>query len=108
LAEFWSAVIGQPIDPECLPGDTEVVIEPADGPRRFLQAGPEGKTVKNRVHVCLQPRDRDRDAEVGRVLALGATVLADQCTPDGQGGVALCDPPGNEFCMTRSSSERHP
>jgi Glyoxalase-like domain len=36
LAEFWSAVIGQPIGPECLPGDTEVVIEPADGPRLFF------------------------------------------------------------------------
>ena len=38
---------------------------------------PEGKTVKNRVHVCLQPHDRERDAEVDRVVALGATVLAD-------------------------------
>jgi hypothetical protein len=28
-------------------------------------------------HVCLQPQERDRGAEVGRVLALGATVLAD-------------------------------
>ena len=107
LAEFWSAVIGQPIDPECLPGDTEVVIEPAAGPRLFFQAVSEGKTVKNRVHVCLQPRDRDRDAEVDRVLALGAIVLADHRTPDGEGWVVLCDPAGNEFCLTRSSSERH-
>jgi len=107
LAEFWSAVIGHPIDPECLPGDPEVVIEPADGPRLFFQAVPEGKTVKNRVHVCLQPRDRDRDGEVDRVLALGATVLADHRTPDGEGWVVLSDPAGNEFCLTRSASERH-
>jgi predicted enzyme related to lactoylglutathione lyase len=107
LAEFWSEVIGHPIHPECLPGDTEVVIEPADGPRLFFQAVPEGKAVKNRVHVCLQPQDRDRDVEVDRVLALGATVLADHRTPDREGWVVLCDPAGNEFCMTRSSSERH-
>jgi predicted enzyme related to lactoylglutathione lyase len=108
LAGFWSEVIGQPIDPECAPGDAEVVIEPADGPRLYFQAVPEGKTVKNRVHVCLQPLDRGRDAEVDRVLALGATVLADHRTPDGEGWVVLGDPAGNEFCLTRSSSERHP
>jgi predicted enzyme related to lactoylglutathione lyase len=102
LAEFWSAVIGHPIHPECLPGDTEVVIEPAHGPRLFFQAVPEGKVVKNRVHVCLQPQDRDqdRDAEIDRVLALGATVLADHRTPNHEGWVVLGDPAGNEFCMT--------
>ena len=42
LAEFWSEVIGHPVHPECLAGDTEVVIEPADGPRLFFQAVPEG------------------------------------------------------------------
>jgi predicted enzyme related to lactoylglutathione lyase len=107
LAGFWSGVIGHPVHQECLPGDTEAVIEPPDGPRLFFQAVPEGKVVKNRVHVCLQPRDRDRDAEVERLLALGATILADHRTPDGAGWVVLHDPAGNEFCMTRSSSERH-
>ena len=69
---------------------------------------PEGKTVKNRVHVCLQPHDRQRDAEVDRVVALGATVLADHRTQDGDGWVVLTDPAGNEFCLVRSESERHP
>jgi hypothetical protein len=66
-----------------------------------------GKVVKNRVHVCLEPRDWDRDTEVDRLLALGATMLADHRTPDGAGWVVLNDPAGNEFCVTRSSSERH-
>ncbi|WP_342197698.1 VOC family protein [Micromonospora cremea] len=74
---------------------------------RLLRYVSEGKVVKNRVHVCLQPADRDRDREVERVLALGATMLADHRTPDGDGWAVLCDPAGNEFCMTRSSSERH-
>jgi predicted enzyme related to lactoylglutathione lyase len=107
LAEFWSGVVGHPVHPACVPGDAEVVIEPPDGPRLFFQAVPEGKVVKNRVHVCLQPVDQDRDVEVDRLLALGATMLADRRTPEGAGWAVLQDPAGNEFCVTRSSSERH-
>jgi hypothetical protein len=106
LAGFWSGVVDHPIHPECAPGDAEVVIEPPDGPRLFFQAVPEGKVVKNRVHVCLQPRDSDRDPEVDRLLALGATVLADHRESDGSGWVVLQDPAGNEFCVTRSTAER--
>lgn len=106
LAQFWSAVVGHPVDPDAVPGDDEVVIEPPGGPRLYFQAVPEGKMVKNRVHVCLQPDDRDRDAEVERLRALGANVLDDHRTPDGAGWVVLLDPAGNEFCMTRSTAER--
>jgi predicted enzyme related to lactoylglutathione lyase len=59
------------------------------------------------VHVCLQPANHDRDTEVDRLLALGATMLADRRRPDGAGWAVLQDPAGNEFCITRSSSERH-
>jgi hypothetical protein len=34
----------------------------------YVQAVPEDKIVKNRVHVCLQPSDRTRDSEVDRLL----------------------------------------
>jgi hypothetical protein len=106
LAQFWSEVVGSAVPPEFTPRDTEVVIEPAGGPRLYFQAVPEVKTVKNRVHVCLQPGDRSRDAEVDRLLALGARVLSDHRTPDGAGWVVLLDPADNEFCMTRSAGER--
>jgi predicted enzyme related to lactoylglutathione lyase len=106
LAQFWSEVVGHPLHPDSDAGDTEVVIEPPEGPRLFFQAVPEDKAVKNRVHVCLQPGDRDRDAEVDRLLALGAKVFADHRTADGGGWVVLLDPAGNEFCMTRSAAER--
>jgi hypothetical protein len=106
LAQFWSGVIGHPVHPESAPGDDEVVIEPPDGPRLFFQAVPESKTVKNRVHVCLQPGDLKRDAEVDRLLALGATLDTDHRTPGGEGWAVLRDPQGNEFCVTRSDSER--
>jgi hypothetical protein len=108
LAQFWSAVVGHPVDPDLVPGDTEVVIEPPGGPRLFFQAVPENKAVKNRVHVCLQPGDRDRDTEVDRLLALGAKISDDYRTSDGDGWVLLLDPAGNEFCMTRSAAERRP
>ncbi|SDS44679.1 VOC family protein [Actinoplanes derwentensis] len=106
LAQFWGEVIGQPLDAEFAPGDADVVLEPASGPRLYFQAVPEGKTVKNRVHVCLQPGDRDRDAEVDRVLALGATISEDHRKSDGAGWVVLLDPAGNEFCLTLSAEER--
>ena len=101
-------MVGHPVDPDFAPGDTEVVIEPPGGPRLFFQAVPENKAVKNRVHVCLQPGDRDRDTEVDRLLALGAKISDDYRTSDGDGWVVLLDPAGNEFCMTRSAAERQP
>ena len=106
LAQFWSEVVNHPVSPDSVPGDIEVVIEPSDGPRLYFQAVAESKTVKNRVHVCLQPGDRDRDTEVDRLLALGAQIDGDHRTPDGDGWVVLLDPAGNEFCMTRSAEER--
>jgi predicted enzyme related to lactoylglutathione lyase len=108
LAQFWSAVLGHPVLAECAPGDDEVAIAPPVGPRLFFQAVPESKTVKNRVHVCLQAGDTDRDTEVGRLCALGAVLWEDHRQPDGDGWVVLLDPTGNEFCLTRSEAERHP
>jgi glyoxalase superfamily protein len=107
LAQFWSEVIGHPVHPDSTPGDPEVVIEPPAGPRLYFQAVPEPKTVKNRVHVCLQPDDRTRDAEVDRLLNLGAQIADDQRTPDGNGWVVLLDPAQNELCLTLSTPERH-
>jgi hypothetical protein len=108
LAQFWSGVVGHAVHPECGPGDHEVVIEPPRGPRLYFQAVPERKTIKNRVHVCLEPGDRARDAEVARLRALGAMIHDDRREPDGSGWVVLLDPAGNEFCVTRRAAERHP
>jgi hypothetical protein len=106
LATFWSAVVGHPMNADAVPSDPAVVIEPPGAPRLYFQAVPEDKIVKNRVHVCLQPSDRTRDSEVDRLLALGASVLADHRETNGDGFVVLLDPAGNEFCMTASEAER--
>ncbi len=70
----------------------------------FLDVGDE-EVVKNRVHLDLRP-DGPRDAEVERVLALGATLVDDRRRPDGSGWAVLADPEGNELCVTRSAAER--
>jgi predicted enzyme related to lactoylglutathione lyase len=67
---------------------------------------PEGKAVKNRVHLDLVPARDTRDQEAARLLELGAMLVADHRRPDGTGWVVLADPEGNEFCVERSAAER--
>ncbi len=71
----------------------------------FIQV-PEPKAGKNRLHLDLVPRDRTRDAEVHRILALGANLVDDRRDADGTGWAVLTDPEGNEFCVLRSDAER--
>ena len=85
----------------------ELALEELGQDIRFFLDGAEGQVVKNQVHVCLQPADHDRDTEVDRLLALGATMLADHRTPDGAGWAVLQHPAGNGSCMTRAPLERH-
>ena len=107
LARFWSAVTGWPLSDEDQPGDDEVLVEaPAPAPGLLFIRVPEAKTVKNRVHLDWVPTERTRDAEVERVLGLGARVHEDHRTAEGAGWVTLLDPEGNEFCIERSQAER--
>ena len=81
------------------PDDVDVGPFADPAPRRLLfVAVPEPKTVKNRVHLDLNV-GRDRiDAEVERLLALGAH---DQGRVDEPGAfhTVMTDPEGNEFCV---------
>ncbi|MEU4118530.1 VOC family protein [Kitasatospora sp. NPDC028055] len=105
LARFWSEVTGRPLGPEDKPGDEEVAVMLTEGPVLYFSQVPEPKTVKNRLHLCLRP-EGPRDQEVARLLALGATLVADRREPDGAGWAVLADPEGNEFCVLRSAAER--
>ncbi|MEV5483054.1 VOC family protein [Streptomyces sioyaensis] len=105
LACFWAQVLGGSLAEDDLPGDPEATVTAAGGALLFLTV-PEGKTVKNRVHLDLQPQDRSRDEEVERLLALGATLVADHRRADGTGWAILADIEGNEFCVERSAAER--
>ncbi|WP_405680610.1 VOC family protein [Streptomyces sp. NBC_00868] len=105
LAWFWSSVTGRPMHPHVRPGDRETQVLLAEGPMLYFNQVPEAKTIKNRIHLCLRP-ETSRDQEVDRLLALGATFVADRRNPDGSGWAVLADPEGNEFCVLRSESER--
>ncbi len=108
LAAFWCAVLDyEVIDAE---GDVveiagwrptaEAVRARVSAPTLTFVRVPEAKTVKNRLHIDVSPIDRSRDAEVERLLALGARRV-----DIGQGEqrwVVLADPEGNEFCVLRS------
>jgi hypothetical protein len=68
------------------------------GPGLVFVTVPEGKTVKNRLHIDLAPGpDDDHEAEVERLVGLGAT-RADAGQTDVR-WVVLADPEGNEFCV---------
>jgi len=99
---FWSQVLDfveDPGDPN-EPGHEECLITSRDGSQMLLFITVrDGKQGKNRVHLDLQPADCTREQEVERVLALGASYLADHRRPDGSGWITLADPDGNEFCI---------
>ncbi|CAN5615507.1 VOC family protein [soil metagenome] len=94
LAAFWAAVLGSDVE-EGATAD-KAFVEPAGwgGPSIWFTRVPEPKVAKNRVHLDLRAPDGDREAEVARLVALGATVLArrDHLT-------VLADPEGNELCV---------
>jgi hypothetical protein len=88
--EFWCAAF----DPD------------GRGPRLLFHRVPEPKTVKNRLHldVWVAPLGGEReanwplvDAEVDRLVALGATMIR-RVSDDDQCFVVMSDPEGNEFC----------
>jgi hypothetical protein len=83
------------------------VVDPDGvGPRLFFQRVPEGKVVKNRVHLDLNvggprgtPHDERRrrvDAEVDRLVPLGAR-KSRTVEEQGEFFVNMLDPEGNEF-----------
>jgi len=99
---FWSQVLDfteDHADPN-LPGHEECLITSRDRSQLLLFITvPDVKKVKNRVHFDLHPVDHTREQEVERVLALGASHVADHRRPDGSGWITLADPEGNEFCI---------
>jgi hypothetical protein len=108
LARFWAALLdGYAVAPyddaeiarlhgmgiDDVEDDPTVLVEAAGvRPRFFFQLVPEAKVVKNRVHLDLGCSDME--AEVRRLLTLGATVL-DRT----EHRAVLADPEGNEFCL---------
>ena len=94
VATFWAAALGYDVVFEA---DDEIAIAKNDHtePGLVFVPVPEGKTVKNRLHIDLNPDDQA--AEVARLESLGA-----KREDIGQGDVrwvVMADPEGNEFCV---------
>jgi hypothetical protein len=94
---FWSKALGWPL---VWDQDQETAIRSPHGGPKVTWGGPPvmPKTGKARLHFDLAPpADGDRQAEVDRLLSLGATRI-----DIGQGEadwVVMADPDGNEFCV---------
>ncbi|MFY9916637.1 MAG: VOC family protein [Nocardioidaceae bacterium] len=108
LARFWCAVLDYEIQDE---EDDIVTIGSPMVPEGKNQLGPvpptltfapvpEGKTVKNRLHLDVNPTDREQDEEVRRLLDLGARHV--EVGQGDESWVVLADPEGNEFCVLAS------
>ena len=98
-AAFWSQALGVPVDENDGNAFMRTVgYQNPVLPRMMFLAVPEGKSVKNRMHLDMHADDRA--AEVARVLALGATHLRDH-DEWGVQWTVLTDPEGNEFCIAQ-------
>lgn len=125
-AEFWQTALDYQLDPPPagfdswdaakqawgLPDDWDEVSAISDpdgvGPRLFFQKVPEGKTVKNRLHLDVSAGhgitepDRRWAAVLARVevlTAAGAAVVEERRNRFGNHWMVMNDPEGNEFCV---------
>ena len=104
LADFYRAVLGW--DEVDRTGD-DIEIGPPGQPEKgpvptlLFQRAPDPAPGKNRLHLDLNATDRDQEAELQRLLALGATP-ADVGQTGEESWHVLADPEGNVFCLLRS------
>jgi Glyoxalase-like domain len=103
LAAFWAAVLDYRVLGREEDGSVEIGPEAGfGGAAPTLVFGPVADPTpgKRRLHIDVNPTDRDQDAELGRLLALGATP-ADVGQTGDENWHVLADPEGNEFCLLR-------
>jgi catechol 2,3-dioxygenase-like lactoylglutathione lyase family enzyme len=127
VATFWASALGYKLQdppdgyatwdefltsigvPEDEWNNASAVVDPDGvGPRLYFQRVPEGKVVKNRVHMDvnvggglktpIEERKKRVGAEVERLKGEGATVLRPN-EERGEYWVVMQDPEGNEFCL---------
>jgi predicted enzyme related to lactoylglutathione lyase len=101
VATFWAAALDRSVDPDGSDEFASIGFAGADQAQAawmFMRV-PEGKSAKNRMHLDFGATDRE--GEVRRLVALGATRLAD-VTEAGNTWTVLQDPEGNEFCVAQA------
>ncbi|HEV8064519.1 MAG TPA: VOC family protein, partial [Acidimicrobiales bacterium] len=103
VANFWSAVLGRPLD-----GTSSSVWASIGGtdaaraePAWYFNLVSEPKAAKNRVHLDLTATDADA---VGWLVELGATLVAEHELDNADHRwTVMSDPEGNEFCVADKS-----
>ncbi|MGW5423148.1 VOC family protein [Streptomyces sp. NPDC003943] len=108
LAAFWSEVLGYvELNRE---DDGSIEIGPPGAaadyasnplPTLVLSHTTDPRPGKLPLHIDVNATDRDQDAELERLLALGARP-ADVGQTGNESWHVLADPEGNEFCLLRS------
>jgi predicted enzyme related to lactoylglutathione lyase len=99
LARFWGDVLGWPVtDDERGLSWISATGDHTARPMIVFAPVPEAKTVKNRVHLDVNPSGVDQAVELERLLALGATRVDVGQSADAP-WIVLADPEGNEFCL---------
>lgn len=125
VAGFWCEVLGYVVPPpppsfttweefdRSLPPERQdsafACVDPTGaGPRLFFQRVPEGKVVKNRVHIDVRvgtglmgdERVAALESEGARLVALGAArVRLLPADGEDEACLAMQDIEGNEFCL---------
>ena len=105
LSEFWCEVLGY-VELDRETPDDGIEIGPRSGfggaaPTLIFSGGAGPSSTKLRLHFDVNPVDRDQDAELERLLSLGARP-ADVGQTGTEPWHVLQDPEGNEFCLLRS------
>ncbi len=104
LSRFWAEVLGY-VELGREAEDDDIEIGPASGfggaaPTLVFSRTTDPKPAKLPLHIDVSPVDRDQDAELERLLALGAR-RADVGQTGEESWHVLQDPEGNVFCLLR-------
>ncbi|AOS64572.1 VOC family protein [Actinoalloteichus hymeniacidonis] len=103
IADFWCQVLGwQVVEVE----DGGIGIAPVGETvsRIDIFPVPEGKQVKNRLHLDLRADGMSPENELARLVELGARRV-DVGQPAEVSWTVLADPEGNEFCLLDTGSQ---
>jgi Glyoxalase-like domain len=96
-SSFWAqALEGYEVDAQ----EWGISMKSESDPLIYFEVVPEGKAVKNRLH--LNVRAADRQAEVQRLVGLGATEIEEMSPGGGYVWTNMKDVEGNEFCVSQA------
>ena len=106
LADFWCSALGHRREDADEEGALIVPADDGSGWTLLFLVVPEGKSVKNRLHLDLSPPDT-MAAEVDRLVAADASVQGR--VEEGESfWTVMLDPEGNEFCVLRGPGDDPP